>query len=191
MNKVVTSSSSFQTPSEQKPREPTYEAYEPHLERADSVKLLPKSKDRRAAVDAANAASTKDQQSNSGATDDNDDEVGALTSGKENHHGAYVSTSNSKPGLLPDAQTAAHNKTLNLGLPNQGRFTDAHDGQQQAPEGDKKAPVSTQNDLPSADLLHKSLTGVNKSSFSPISTPGSQHTSAFVDHQATKSVTKE
>ncbi|CAF1239042.1 unnamed protein product [Adineta ricciae] len=166
--------------------------YEPHLERADSVRLLSINKDlRRAAVDAANEASANDPQLESTLTDANDDEVRELTSSKGNQTSTFISTSNSKPGLLPDAQTTALNKTLNLGLPTQGTFSDSHDGQRQAPEGQTKPTVSTQDDLPSAHVLHKSLSGVDKTSFAPFSSSNTQFTSPSVDQQAAQSIHKE
>ena len=112
-------------------------------------------------------------------TDANDDEVNAITGGKENQ---FVSTSNSKPGLLPDAQTTAFNKKLNLGLPSQGTFSDPHGGQNQ--------PSST-GDLSSTDGFQKSLSAPSTASFEPISATGAQYSSAFVDQQVAKSVGKE
>lgn len=73
--------------------------------------------------------------------DANDDEVQQINSGKENRTG-------NKPGLLPDAQTMAKNRALDLGLPIRGTFSDAHDGQKQA-----DAPVSNQNDFNQAEIL--------------------------------------
>ncbi|UJR23204.1 hypothetical protein I4U23_026223 [Adineta vaga] len=182
----------FEKISEQKTPSTTRESYEPHLERADSVRLLSNNKNlRQAAVAAANAAAANDPQFEPHLTDANDDEVQELTRGNQNQTNTYVSTSNSKPGLLPDAQTTAFNKKLNLGLPNQGTFADPHDGQKQAPDGDNKSSVSTQDDMPSAHVLHKSLSGNNTTSFAPISSSNTQYKSAFVDQQAAKTTGKE
>jgi len=157
-------------------------SFEPHLERADSVRLLKNNQAlRQNVIAAANAALYNDN-------DANDDEVGQITSGNEN---SFVSTSNSKPGLLPDAQANALNATLKLGLPQQGTFSDAHDGQKASPNADPTASVSTQNELPSAHVIHKSLSGENCASFAPISAQTAQYSSAFVDQQATKSIGKE
>jgi hypothetical protein len=78
-----------------------------------------------------------------------------------------------------------------LGLPEHGAFSDAHDGQKKSPNSDRTSSISTQKDLPTADLMHKSLAGVNTASFEPISGSGAQYSSAFVDQQAAKSVGKE
>lgn len=157
-------------------------SFEPHLERADSVRLLKNNQAlRQNVIAAANAALYNDN-------DANDDEVGQITSGNEN---SFVSTSNSKPGLLPYAQANALNATLKLGLPQQGTFSDAHDGQKASPNADPTASVSTQNELPSAHVIHKSLSGENCASFAPISAQTAQYSSAFVDQQATKSIGKE
>jgi len=163
------------------------------LERADSVSLLSNSNKelRQAAVNTANATSGNDPRLEPTFNDPNDDEVRELTSGKENQGKAYFSTSNSKPGLLPDAKTTAFNSTLKLGLPDRGAFSDPHDGQKEAPDSDKKPPVSTQEDLPSAHILHKSLSGADTASFAPISSSDAQYSSAFVDQQAAKSIGKE
>ncbi|CAF1312571.1 unnamed protein product [Adineta steineri] len=179
----------IQTPADIKPSSTADERYGPHLDRADSVRLLSINKNSPQAVagNAANVSHTNEPTF----TDANDDEVNELTGGKENHGNMYVSTSNSKPGLLPDAQTTALNKKLNLGLPDHGTFSDPHDGQKQAPDSTRRATVSTQDDLPSADVLHKSLSGNNTASFAPISASGAQYSSAFVDQQAAKSVGKE
>ena len=102
------------------------DSYEPHLERADSVRLL----------------SLKNGHGNDPTSPDaNDDEVQQINSGKENR-------TENKPGLLPDAKMMAKNKGLNLGLPSRGTFSDAHDGQKQA-----DAPVSTQHDFNQAEIL--------------------------------------
>ncbi len=155
------------------------------MERADSVRSLSIKKP---LLSDANVASTNQHQSESTMTDANDDEVNEINRGKEN---TFISTSNSKPGLLPDAQTTAINKKLNLGLPEQGTFSDAHDGQKQSPSSVGIASISTQNDLPLADVFHRSLSGTNTASFEPISATGAQYSSAFVDQQAAKSVGKE
>lgn len=157
------------------------------MERADSVRLLGINNDLRKNIIAASNASEND----SNFPDANDDEVRELTSGKENQGSAFVSTSNSKPGLLPDAQTTALNKTLNLGLPQQGTFSDAHDGQKVSPSSGSKASISTQNDLPSADVLHPSMAGMNTVSFESIGTSSAQYSSAFIDQQVAKSMGKE
>jgi hypothetical protein len=60
-----------------------------------------------------------------------------------------------------------------------------------SPNSDRTSSVSTQQDLPSANLTHKSLTGVNTASFDLISSSGTQYSSAFVDQQVAKSIGKE
>jgi hypothetical protein len=165
-----------------------HEKYEPHLERADSARLVSLNKPiRQNAIDAANAALANEPM----LTDANDDEIQELTRGKENQGNTYISRSNSKPGLLPDAQTTALNSKLNLGLPDRGTFSDPHDGQKESPNSDKKPSISTQNDLPSANVFHKSLSGVETSSFDPISATGTQYSTAFIDQQVAKSIGKE
>jgi hypothetical protein len=162
------------------------------LERADSVRLLTINKQfRQDAVAAANAGSTNGPQLEPTFTDANDDEVGEINRGKENQGSTYLSTSNSKPGLLPDVQTTAFNDKLNLGLPEPGTFSDPHDGRKEASDSDKKSAISTQQDLPSADVFHRSLSGLDTASFEPISASGIQYSSAFIDQQVAKSIGKE
>jgi hypothetical protein len=103
----------------------------------------------------------------------------------------FISNSNSKPGLLPDAETTALNKKLNLGLPEQGTFSDPHDGQKEESHSDRKSSVSTQKNFTSANVFHKSLSGVDTVSFDPISATGAEYSPAFVDQQAAKSIGKE
>ena len=161
------------------------------MERADSVRLLAINKDLRKNIIAASKTSMNGSENDPNLTDANDDEVRELTRGKENQNSAFVSTSNSKPGLLPDAQTTALNKTLNLGLPQQGAFSDPHGGQKLSPSSASKSSISTQNDLPSADVFHQSIAGPNTASFEPIGTTSAQYSSAFVDQQVAKSIGKE
>ncbi|CAF1102841.1 unnamed protein product [Rotaria sp. Silwood1] len=160
---------------------------EPHLERADSVRLLPMRK--RVLKDTDHTASDHGPQTKSTLNDANDDEVREIIGEIENPSNIYVSTSNSKPGLLPDAQTKALNDKLNLGLPDRGTFSDSHDGQKQPSDSDRKS--STPRDLSLSDAFHGSLSSVGTSSFEPTSTTGVQYSSAFVDQQAAKSIGKE
>jgi hypothetical protein len=153
------------------------------LERADSVRSLSLKKP---FLQDANA--TNPSQLEPTFTDANDDEVNEINRGKEYK---FISTSNSKPGLLPDAQTTAFNKKLNLGLPEKGTFSDPHDGQDKSSSNDQIPSISTQQDLPTADVFHESLSGANIASFDPISANGAQYSSAFVDQQAAKSIGKE
>lgn len=161
------------------------------MERADSVRLLKINNDLRKNIIAAANASSNRSENDPNFTDANDDEVRELTSGKENQGSAFVSTSNSKPGLLPNAQTTALNKTLNLGLPQQGTFSDAHDGQKRSTSNDTKSTTSTQNHPPSADVFHKPIAGVNIASFEPISAPTAQYSPPVLDQAAAKSIGKE
>ena len=167
------------------------DSYEPHLERADSVRSLSINNNLRQNIIAAHNVSTNDSENDPGFTDANDDEVRELTSGKEKQGSAFVSTSNSKPGLLPDAQATALNKTLNLGLPQHGTFSDAHSGQKLSPSSDIKSSISTQEHLPSADVFHKPIAGANISSFEPISTSTTQYPPPFLNQEAAKSIGKE
>jgi hypothetical protein len=163
------------------------------MERADSVRLLSINKQfRQDPGSTANTNSTNESQRQATFNDANDDdEVREINSGKENQENTYISTSNSKPGLLPDAQTKAFNSKLNLGLPQPGTFSDPHDGQKHSLNSDRNSSVSTQQDLPSADVFHKSSSGGNIASFEPINESGIQYSSAFIDQQAAKSIGKE
>ena len=146
------------------------------MERADSVRLLPLSHARtQAALADAN----------------DDDEVRSINSGKENQENAFISTSNSKPGLLPDAHITAFNNKLNLGLPQQGTFSDPHDGQKDEAGVDRKLTVSSQKDFSMASIFQKSSTGGPTASFEPTSAGIAEFSSAFVDQQAVKSIGKE
>jgi hypothetical protein len=175
----------------------TDESFEPRLERADSVRLLSINKQKtQDTTPASKAALTNGRQLEGTFPDANDDEVGEIIAGIENQGNNFISTSYSKPGLLPDAQTTALNATLNLGLPAPGIFSDPHNGQKESLDNDKKSSISTQKDLPtaelpSADVFHKSLSDDNMASFEPISASGAQYSSAFVDQQAAKSIGKE
>ncbi|CAF2631450.1 unnamed protein product [Rotaria sp. Silwood2] len=162
---------------------------EPHLERADSVRLLPMRK--KVQNDTDHAASATGPKLQSTITDANDDEVHEITSRKGHQGITYVSTSNSKPGLLPDAHTTALNDKLNLGLPDRGTFSDSHDGKKQAPNNDTNSSISTQKDFSLPDTFLGSLGGADTASFEPTSTIGAQYSSAFIDQQAAKSIGKE
>ncbi len=163
------------------------------MERADSVGLLLIKKPlRQDAVRTANTNSTNESRLEATFNDANDDdEVREINSGKENQENTYISTSNSKPGLLPDAQTKALNSKLNLGLPQPGTFSDPHDGQKKSTNNGTNSSISTQKDLPTADIFHKSSSGANIASFEPINESGIQYSSAFIDQQAAKSIGKE
>ena len=154
------------------------------MERADSVRLLSLNPDLRST---SNHARTE-----AALTDANDDdEVHSINSGKENQENAFISTSNSKPGLLPDAHITAFNNKLNLGLPQQGTFSDPHDGQKDEAGVDRKSTVSSQKDFRTANIFQKSSTGGPTASFEPISAANTDFSSAFVDHQAAKPIDKE
>jgi hypothetical protein len=187
----------IQTSDEDKVSSATDESFEPRFERADSVRLLSINKQKtRDTAPAAKAALTNGRQLEGTFPDANDDEVGEIIAGIENQGNNFISTSYSKPGLLPDAQTTALNATVNLGLPAPGIFSDPHNGQKESLDNDKKSSISTQKDLPtaelpSADVFHKSLSDDNMASFEPISASGAQYSSAFVDQQAAKSIGKE
>jgi hypothetical protein len=130
---------------------PLDDVYEPHVERAHSVRLLSLKK-----------PFGNDHDHDLTSPDANDDEVHQLIDGKQNQSNTFVSTSTSKPGLLRDAQTTALNQKLDLGLLGRDAFSDPHDGQQQ--QGDA---VSTQNGFHRAQILHPSHANSQASSFRP------------------------
>lgn len=162
------------------------------MERADSVRLLKINKNILNSDSlATNKSAANEKPHDSTYTDDNDDEVREITGRQENQGSSYVSTSNMKPGMLPDIQTTAQNNKLNLGLPEHGTFLDPHDGQRESPAGKKTGFVSTQENLPSTDTLHRSVSGNDSASFEPTNASGVEYSSALVDQQAAKSVGKE
>ncbi|CAF1270547.1 unnamed protein product [Rotaria sordida] len=139
----------------------------PHLERADSVRLLPMKK--KVQKDTDHAASTNGPEHERKYSDANDEEVREITGRQQNEGNTYISTS----------------------LPDRGKFLDAHGGQKQASDSDRKSSISTQKDLSLPDTHHGSLGGIETASFEPISTTGAQYSSAFVDQQAAKSIGRE
>ncbi|CAF3307004.1 unnamed protein product [Rotaria socialis] len=167
----------------------TDEDEKPHLERADSVRLLPHRKD--ITTTTISAVSTHISQLDTSLNDANDDEVDAITGSAQNQNSVYVSTSNSKPGLLPGAKTRAMNDELNRGLPQHGAFSDPHDGQKEAPDTDGKSSISTQIGLPIANVVHQTTDKADTSAFEPTSASSVQYSSAFLGQQAAKSIGKE
>ncbi|CAF1168193.1 unnamed protein product, partial [Rotaria sordida] len=139
----------------------------PHLERADSVRLLPMKK--KVQKDTDHAASTNGPEHERKYSDANDEEVREITGRQQNEGNTYTSTS----------------------LPDRGKFLDAHGGQKQASDSDRKSSISTQKDLSLPDTHHGSLGGIETASFESISTTGAQYSSAFVDQQAAKSIGRE
>ncbi|CAM4816282.1 unnamed protein product [Rotaria magnacalcarata] len=172
------------------PPPPDTDEYEqPHFGRADSVRLLPHRKG--TTTTTISAVSAHISQLDPSLNDVNDDEVGEITGREQNQNSAYASTSNSKPGLLPDAKTRAVNDKLNRGLPQHGAFSDPHDGQKEAPNTDGKSSISTQIDLPIANVFHQTTGGAATSAFEPRSASSVQYLSALLDQQAAKSIDKE
>lgn len=123
------------------------ESYEPHLERADSVRLLNLKKPK-----------SNNSDHESALSDANDDEVHQLTSGKGNETNGYDSTNSTKP----DGQTKAMNQKHNFGLPTPGTFSDAHAGQQQ-----QGGFVSSQSDFNQAEIFRPQTTNNAPNAFRP------------------------
>jgi hypothetical protein len=172
------------------------ETYEPHLERADSVRLLKIKKDifkddDDDDEDATKAASVQKPVTKPTYTDDNDAEVSEITDRQQSQSKPYASTSNIKPRLLSDAQSTAFKEKLNLASPDYGILSESHGGQKKVPGEEKKSLVSTQKDLPSADASPKPSSGPDTASFQPPGVIGAQCLSAFIDQQAAKASGKE
>lgn len=135
-----------------------------------------------AAVAAANAAAATEPQM----SDALDDEVSQITLGQKKDSQVK---SQPLPLSMPLSATTTAKKpdeNIDFGLPNRGAFSDAHDGQPQYGQGDRKASISTQADFSLPEVLQQTISAGNTASFEPTSTRHSDVTTTKTDDTAGK-----